>query len=70
MTNGDVIRAMNDDELAAFLVSYGWGDIDTARTFCDMCNLRDGCDDCVRWWVGFDCHAPQGLKYDCGKVSG
>lgn len=66
MTNGDVIRAMNDDELADFLISYGCGDIDTARTFCDMCGKEKNnlnCDDCVRWWVGNDCKAPQGLKY-------
>ena len=66
MTNGDVIRAMTDEELADFLIKFRDGDIDTARTFCGMCDQERNnlsCDGCVLWWVGFDCKAPQGLKY-------
>lgn len=65
MTNGDVIREMNDDELADFLASFRNFDVDTAKVFCDTCNASNGwdCNSCVRWWVGLDCKHPQGLKY-------
>ena len=38
MTNADRIRSMSDDELADFIYRCEMGDIDYAKTFCDLCN--------------------------------
>lgn len=65
MTNGDVIRSMTDEELIDFLEQFRDGEIDTAKTFCNLCEQSSAlhCVDCTRWWVESDCDAPQGLKY-------
>ncbi len=63
MTNGDVIRKMNDDQIANFLIKYKNDEIDTAKTFCDLCDVDEDCDECVRWWVKNDAEMPQGLEY-------
>ena len=64
MTNADVIRSMNDEELADFLARIQDRDIETARTFCFLCKECGSCDGCMKWWLGIDCNNhPQGLKY-------
>jgi uncharacterized protein YuzB (UPF0349 family) len=70
VSNGDVVRGMDDEELAQFLYSVEEGEIDFAMTFCDLCckdAALDGksvnCEDCARWWVKNNADMPQGLKY-------
>ena len=64
MTNAEVIRSMSDEELAEFLRRYADGDLDTTKTFCNMCAEFANCDGCERWWLGIDSEDhPQGLKY-------
>ena len=50
-TNADKIRAMSDDELADFLDRWAMGDIDYAKTFCDLCNGQFECDQCRLDWL-------------------
>ena len=68
-SNGDIIRAMSDEQLALFLNEYSSGDIDTTKTFCNLCDREaNDCDECTLWWVRNDCTLPQGLRYfDCDK---
>lgn len=61
MTNADVIRSMSDDELLEFLLSFQQGDIDTSRTFCELCELND-CDGCMKLWLAKDSEGYQGLR--------
>lgn len=63
MTNAEYIRKMSDEELANFLDSVQIGDIDSSRTFCDICDLEGGCNQCWQWWVKIDTKHPQGLEY-------
>lgn len=70
MSNAEVIRSMTDEELFAFLDKFGCGDIDYAKTFCDLCTKDAAlekrscdCDGCLKWWLALDCKKPQGLKY-------
>ncbi|MBR3008365.1 MAG: hypothetical protein IKI35_05650 [Stomatobaculum sp.] len=52
MTNADRIRSMTDEELADFLDRWEIGDIDYAKTFCDLCEGQYDChDDCVLGWL-------------------
>ena len=51
-TNADRIRAMTDEELAEFLDRWELGDIDYAKTFCDLCNGQYDChNDCLMDWL-------------------
>ena len=57
MTNADVIRAMNDDQLDNFLAEWEENDVDYAITFCDLCQKDGGnelnldCDGCRKHWL-------------------
>jgi hypothetical protein len=51
LTNADRIRAMSDEELADFLDRWAMGDIDYAKTFCDLCNGQFECDQCRLDWL-------------------
>lgn len=65
MTNYERIKQMSIEEMQEFLINITLGDVDTARTYCDMCkgNMYD-CDDCVMWWLNIDSKEhPQGLDY-------
>jgi len=69
-TNADRIRSMNDEELQKFLLAFEAGDIDYAKTFCDLC-CKDAalerksadCDGCLLWWLKNGSEQPQGLDY-------
>lgn len=50
-TNADRIRAMSDEELAEFIDRCEMGDIDYAKTFCDLCNGQYECDQCRLDWL-------------------
>ena len=50
-TNADRIRAMSDEELADFIDRCEMGDIDYAKTFCDLCNGQYECDQCRLDWL-------------------
>ena len=69
-TNADRIRAMSDEELQKFLLEFEAGDIDYAKTFCDMCckdaaleRKSTDCDGCLLWWLKHGAEQPQGLEY-------
>lgn len=51
MTNAQKIRAMSDKELADFIDRCEMGDIDYAKTFCDLCNGQYECDQCRLDWL-------------------
>lgn len=51
ITNADKIRAMSDEELADFIDRCEMGDIDYAKTFCDLCNGQYECDQCRLDWL-------------------
>lgn len=69
-TNADRIRGMSDEELQKFLHEFESGDIDYAKTFCDLC-CKDAalerrsvdCEGCLLWWLKNDAKQPQGLDY-------
>ena len=68
MTNADVIRQMNDDQLDNLLAEWENNDIDYAITFCDMCKesgneLGLDCDGCRKHWLQSDAKAYNGLLY-------
>ena len=75
-TNADRIRAMSDEELQKFLLEFEAGDIDYAKTFCDMC-CKDAaleqksvdCDGCLLWWLKHGAEQPQGLEYWKSEVT-
>lgn len=50
-TNADLIRAMNDEELAEFIDRCEMSDIGYAKTFCDLCNGQYECDQCRLDWL-------------------
>ena len=50
-TNADRIRSMSDDELADFIYRCEMGDIDYAKTFCDLCNGQYECGQCRLDWL-------------------
>lgn len=55
-TNADRIRSMTDEELAEFLDRWELGDIDYAKTFCDLCNGQFDChNDCLVDWLKQEC---------------
>jgi hypothetical protein len=65
MTNADYIRQMDDERMFRFLNSFKEGDIDYARTFCDMCEQvakmngeSTDCDGCLKWWLAQDSKMP------------
>lgn len=51
ITNADCIREMSDEELAEFIDRCEMGDIDYAKTFCDLCNGQYECDQCRLDWL-------------------
>lgn len=51
ITNADRIRAMSDEELAEFIYRCEMGDIDYAKTFCDLCNGQYKCGQCRLDWL-------------------
>ena len=52
ITNADRIRAMSDEELADFLDRWELGDIDYAKTFCNLCKGQYDChNDCLLDWL-------------------
>ena len=51
ITNADRIRAMSDEELAEFIDRCEMNDIDSAKTFCDLCNGQYECDQCRLDWL-------------------
>ena len=51
ITNAQKIRAMSDEELAAFIGRCEMNDIDYAKTFCDLCNGQYECDQCRLDWL-------------------
>jgi hypothetical protein len=69
-TNAQRIRSMSDEELQKFLLEFESGDIDYAKTFCDLC-CKDAalerrsvdCEGCLLWWLKNDATLPQGLDY-------
>ena len=50
-TNADRIRSMSDEELVEFIDRCEMGDIDYAKTFCDLCNGQYECDQCRLDWL-------------------
>ena len=50
-TNADRIRAMSDEELAEFIYRCEMGEIDYAKTFCDLCNGQYKCGQCRLDWL-------------------
>ena len=50
-TNADLIRSMNDEELAEFIDRCEMSDIDYAKTFCDLCNGQYECAQCRLDWL-------------------
>ena len=65
-TNAQRIRGMSDEELQKFLRKFESGDIDYAKTFCDLC-CKDAalerrsvdCEGCLLWWLKNDAKQPQ-----------
>lgn len=72
MTNADVIRSMNNEELYQFLTAWELGDVDYAVTFCSMCkeggnSLDLDCDGCRKHWLSDNAELPFGLMYKLNK---
>ena len=66
ITNADIIREMDDDQLDEFLAKWEERDIDYAVTFCDLCmaggnELGLDCDGCRKYWLQSDARAYNGL---------
>jgi hypothetical protein len=69
-TNADRIRQMSDEELHKFLLYFEAGDIDYAKTFCDLCckdaaleRKSTDCEGCLLWWMKNDATLPQGIDW-------
>lgn len=70
VSNADRIRSMSDEELHKFLLDFEAGNIDYAKTFCDLC-CKDAtlerksadCEDCLLWWLKNDATLPQGIDW-------
>jgi Lar family restriction alleviation protein len=69
-TNADRIRSMSDEELHKFLLDFEAGNIDYAKTFCDLCckdaaleQKSTDCDGCLLWWLKNDATLPQGIDW-------
>ena len=69
-TNADKIRGMSDEELHKFLLDFEVGDIDYAKTFCDLCckdaaleRKSTDCKGCLLWWLKNDATLPQGIDW-------
>lgn len=69
-TNADRIRSMSDEELHKFLLDFEAGDIDYAKTFCDLCckdaaleRKSTDCEGCLLWWLKNDATLPQGIDW-------
>lgn len=70
MTNFERIKAMSLYEMQEFLERFEMGDVDYAKTFCDMCckdaapeRRSTDCNGCLKWWLESDSRLPQGLDY-------
>ena len=69
-TNADRIRSMSDEELHKFLLDFEAGNIDYAKTFCDLCckdaaleRKSTDCEGCLLWWLRNDATLPQGIDW-------
>ena len=69
-TNADRIRSMSDEELHKFLLDFEAGDVDYAKTFCDLCckdaaleQRSTDCEGCLLWWLKNDATLPQGINW-------
>lgn len=69
-TNADRIRSMSDEELHKFLLDFEAGDVDYAKTFCDLCckdaaleQRSTDCNGCLLWWLKNDATLPQGIDW-------
>lgn len=70
VSNADRIRSMSDEELHKFLLDFEAGDIDYAKTFCDLCckdaaleRKSTDCEGCLLWWLKNDATLPQGIDW-------
>lgn len=76
MSNADVIRKMDNNELHNFLEAMELGNIDYQVTFCDLCKesgneLNLDCSGCLGYWLRNDAKKHyQGLLYPKGLNSG
>ena len=69
-TNADRIRSMSDKELHKFLLDFEAGDVDYAKTFCDLCckdaaleQRSTDCEGCLLRWLKNDTTLPQGIDW-------
>lgn len=65
-TNADVIKEMNNDQLAAFIEKVELGDLDYSVTFCNYCQkegniLNIDCSGCLKHWLNSSADEPFGL---------
>ena len=70
ISNADRTRGMTDGELQKFLHEFESGDVDYAKTFCDLCckdaalkQRSTDCDGCLLWWLKNDATLPQGIDW-------
>ena len=66
MTNLERIKEMSLDQLAELIQKIELGDLDYAKTFCDMCDTHDptnDCDECCKMWLQRDSKEPFGLDW-------
>ena len=70
VSNADRMRGMTDEELHKFLLDFEAGDIDYAKTFCDLCckdaaleRKSTDCEGCLLWWLKNDATLPQGIDW-------
>ena len=70
VSNADRMRGMSDEELHKFLLDFEAGDIDYAKTFCDLCckdaaleRKSTDCEGCLLWWLKNDATLPQGIDW-------
>ena len=61
---------MSHEELHKFLLDFEAGDIDYAKTFCDLCckdaaleRKSTDCEGCLLWWLKNDATLPQGIDW-------
>ena len=70
VSNADRIRSVSDEELHKFLLDFEAGDVDYAKTFCDLCckdaaleQRSTDCEGCLLWWLKNDATLPQGINW-------
>lgn len=68
MTNEEMIKKMSTDELVELIARIEIGDVDIAKTFCDLCESCDR-EQCIRFWLGWDSKkAPWGYEDAFGEI--